>query len=112
MTINTVPCPPCQGKGGNGTFGPCGILDMHFKSVCAACGGRGFSAPLGQPPAAVAALPTSVTVQPVGGMMAMPVVAAQAVPMAAAPVQQQAHTLASFLESIRLSVTFHKLRHR
>lgn len=32
----------CQGKGGNGTFGPCEQGDVHWKSSCNVCGGQGY----------------------------------------------------------------------
>jgi DnaJ-class molecular chaperone len=56
-TIHTIPCAVCKGKGGQGTFGPCEHTDIHFKSPCGACNGKGYTAPLGQPPLAVAAHP-------------------------------------------------------
>ena len=57
---------------------------MHFKSACGACAGKGFSAPLGQ-------VPTAVAMQPV-------------LVIAAAPVATMAaQSLPAFLESVRLA---------
>jgi len=42
LSFTPKKCDGCQGKGGNGTFGPCEVDNMHFKSLCLKCNGKCF----------------------------------------------------------------------
>ncbi len=40
--VHPVKCHKCGGKGGMGAFGPCEPTNVHFKSSCVECAGKGY----------------------------------------------------------------------
>lgn len=43
QSVAFTQCSVCQGKGGMGAFGPCEPGNVHFKSTCNVCQGRGYT---------------------------------------------------------------------
>jgi len=43
MGFSASPCAVCKSMGGLGTFGPCEVGSVHYKSLCQNCQGKGYS---------------------------------------------------------------------